>query len=192
MRDFLGLSLALGIAVAGGYLLTDRALATADQLSRQEAGVWRFWPQAGSTAADPYLRAITARRAILPMALGEGIGLVAQIDSDGEQLSSQCSYRLEGRMPGARVMTLSAYDPDGQPFKTIPGRTVLTSDEVLRDERGQFTVAISAAPMPGNWLPLGTSSDFTLVLRLYDTPLGANAAALTEAVLPTIIRTGCP
>jgi hypothetical protein len=192
MRDFLGLSMALGIAVAGGYLLTDRALATADQLSRQEAGIWHFWPRAGSTAADPYLRAITARRAILPMALGEGIGLVAERDSSGETLSSECSYRLAGRVPGARVMTLSAYDPDGQPFKTIPGRTVLTSDEVLRDEQGQFTVDISARPMPGNWLPLSNGAQFTLVLRLYDTPLGANAAALTEAVLPTVTRISCP
>ena len=34
------------------------------------------------------------------------------------------------------------------------------------------------APQPGNWLPLGVDGRFEVVLRLYDTPVSATAAAL--------------
>jgi hypothetical protein len=191
VRSFLGLTCALGIAVAGGYALTDVALGRADQFSRQDVGAWNFWPQAGSMQADPYLRAITARRAILPMGLGEGIGLVAQHDSTGAPLVSRCDYLLTGRMPSARALTISAYGLDGRPFQTGSGRTALNGDELLRQEDGAFSVAVSAEPAAGNWLPLAANMPFVLVLRLYDTPLGANAAALTEPSVPAVTQVRC-
>jgi hypothetical protein len=191
LRHFLGVTYALCIAVLGGAVLTALALDHGDRLSRRDVGVWHFWPEAGSPAADPYLRAVTARQALLPVALGEGIGLTARQDQDGAPLAGSCDYRIEGRAPSARVLTLSVYGLDGQPLVTPARRFAFAEDELLRDERGDFAIALSAEPKAGNWLPLEAGAPFVIMLRLYDTPLGANAAALTEASVPRIIRGAC-
>jgi hypothetical protein len=191
LRHFIGLTYALIIAVIGGALVTAAALDQGERLSRRDVGAWSFWPDSGSRKADPYLRAIGAQRALLPMALGEGIGLVARRDEDGASLDGNCDYSIEGRVPSARVVTLSVYGEDGKPLATPSGRIAFSEDELLRSEKGEFTVALSARAKPGNWLPLKAGSAFLVILRLYDTPLGANAAALTEISVPKILRVGC-
>jgi hypothetical protein len=189
--DFLGLTIALAVAVIGGFMLTGFALDHAERLSRNDVGPWSFWPQSGSVDADPYLRAITAQRAILPMGLGEGISLISIRDDDGERLNGQCSYRIEGRVPAARSLSLSVYGLNGQPFASKSARSAFTDEELLRDEQGIWSVALSSEAKPGNWLPVEAGEDFTVVLRLYDTPLSANAAALAANAVPRILREGC-
>jgi len=45
---------------------------------------------------------------------------------------------------------------------------------------------------PGNWLPSGGADRYVLVLRLYDTPVGAATRIGREAPMPSIARRACP
>jgi hypothetical protein len=62
---------------------------------------------------------------------------------------------------------------------------------VARDADGGFTIAVSASAHAGNWLPIGTKGAFALVLRLYDSPVGATAGAIDKRAMPRIAREAC-
>ncbi len=94
-------------------------------------------------------------------------------------------------MPAARAATLSVYDDNGRAFDNPAGRTFFSNEELTRSEEGVFSVILSADPQPGNWLPVAADARMVVVLRLYDTPLGANAAALTSESVPALERLSC-
>ncbi|MXQ14484.1 DUF1214 domain-containing protein [Microvirga makkahensis] len=153
-------------------------------------GPWKAWPALGSTSADPYMRAILARRGDVPLAIGEGLGFTATTDSDGRALDSACTYRVGADTPAARLWTFSVYDQNGRLLQTELGRNSFTSAEVLRDGQGRFTITLSRSLQDGNWLQLPPSGGFSMALRLYDTP-GAAGTGLTESSFPVIERVEC-
>jgi hypothetical protein len=186
-----GLMLAASVALIGGAALTRLALDHGEWFGLRQAGAWTFWPEAGSTAADPYQRAITARFGALPMGLGEGVALFATTDDFGQPLSGACRYAIEGRAPGARFLSLAAYRPDGSGFTHKTGRRAFTGDELLRDQNGSWRVTASARAADGDWLPVDPGGPFVLVLRLYDTPLSANASAIAANAVPAVRKLSC-
>ncbi len=153
-------------------------------------GPWQTWPQLGAPAADPYMRAIIARRGDVPLATGEGMGFMASVDNDGRPLDSACSYSIGPVAPIARVWTLTLYDQAGRLPPTELGRRSFTSAEVLRDTQDRFNITLSRTVQPGNWLQLPASGPFTVALRLYDPP-GAAGANLEESEMPVIQRLEC-
>lgn len=154
-------------------------------------GPWITWPRIGSRDADPYARAVVARTADIPLGLGEGLAFVALTDQDGRPLDSACTYRVGGTTPTARSWTLTLYGPQGRPVATDLGRSGFTASEVVRGDDGHFTVALSRTAVPGNWLQLPAGGSFTMMLRLYDTPVAAGSASLDAAALPAIVRGEC-
>jgi hypothetical protein len=180
------LLLALGLGLSSAYL----AMNGDPPFGSLRLGSWQAWPKLGSPEADPYMRAIIARRGDVPLATGEGLGFTARTDSEGKPLDSACTYTIGAVAPIARLWTLTLYDGDGRLPATELGRRSFTSAEVLRDSQDQFTVALSRNLQPGNWLQLPASGPFTLVLRLYDPP-GAAGANLEEVDFPVIRRLGC-
>jgi hypothetical protein len=153
-------------------------------------GPWQTWPQLGAPAADPYMRAIIARRGDVPLATGEGMGFMASVDNDGRPLDSACSYSIGPVAPIARVWTLTLYDQAGRLPPTELGRRSFTSAEVLRDTQDRFNITLSRTVQPGNWLQLPATGPFTVALRLYDPP-GAAGANLEESEMPVIQRLEC-
>ena len=180
-------------AVALGLGITSASLVLNGDypFGRLSAGPWKAWPQVGSRDADPYARAIVARRAEIPLAQGEGLTLTATADSAGRRLDSACAYRVGAVTPQARLWTLTLYDAAGRTVASDLGRSGLTSAEILRDADGRFAVVLARDARAGNWLQLPKSGPFTLVLRLYDTPVAAGSAALDPATLPTIEALEC-
>ena len=158
---------------------------------RVRVGSWTAWPRAGSPGADPYMRAIVARRGDLPLGLGEGLALLAAADNRGAPLSASCRYRLGTATPPARAWTLALYDENGRPLRSERGWSALTSSEVLRDLDGRFTVTLSREASPGNWMALPETGSVSLMLRLYDTPVAAGSAALDPELFPSIERLDC-
>ncbi len=156
-------------------------------------GAWRVAAKAGSIDADPYTRAALARSGEIPLALGEGLELVARVDSSGRALDRRCVYRVGSHTPAARYWTLSLTDAEGFPVDNAAGRYGFRSSEILRDGDGGFSVYVSEVVHSGNWLPIGHVDTFTLALRLYDTPLAATAGAggIETSSVPTIVREGC-
>jgi len=180
------IGLALGV-VASGAMLAD------PPFGATTIGPWRVAAKAGSLEADPYTRAALSRSGEIPLALGEGLKLVAKIDSAGRPLDRRCAYRVGSRTPASRYWTLSLVDLDGYPVENAAGRYGFRSSEILRDGDGGFSIYVAAIAHSGNWLPIGHVDQFALALRLYDTPLAASAGAggIEKASVPKIEREGC-
>ena len=64
------------------------------------------------------------------------------------------------------------------------------SMELTRDTAGDFTITIAPQAQPGDWLPAPKAGSFTLLLRLYDTPVGPGSALSSQQV-PAITRRSC-
>lgn len=152
------------------------------------AGPWLLWPRVGSREIDPYARAIVSRRGELPLGVGEGIALHARTDDSGRALDPSCIYTIGPGVPQTRAWTLTAYDGQGRAQDEL-GRVF--SGGIVRKPDGGFEIAAAREVQAGNWLRLPAQEPITLVLRLYDTPIVAGAAALDPASVPRIERLGC-
>ena len=177
----LGICLGLGSAYA--------ALNSHFPFEATQIGVWRAWPKTGSRQIDPYARAILGRGAYLPLGVGEGLAFVADRDDAGRYLDSACRYELTGRVPPARGWSLNRVIPAGAAEEDV--RTGFADSEIVRAEDRTFTIALSSAAAGGNWLPLSKQGHFSLILRLYDTPVSSTAHDINASLMPVIRRTGC-
>lgn len=174
-------------------------LATADYATRGgypfggvRVGAWTAWPKVGSVGADPYARAVNARRGEIPLAIGEGMLLTAEQDESGRGLDAACTYRVAGVTPPARAWTVTVAGRGPRDSDTAPMREGFTATEILRETDGQFVITLSPEVQPGNWLPMPRAKGpVRLALRLYDTPVAASAGSLDRSAVPAIIRTGC-
>lgn len=180
------LLLALGLGLGSAFVV----LSGEPPFGRVQLGPWMTWPRLGSPEADPYMRAIRSRRADVPLATGEGLELKADIDSEGQRLTSTCTYRVGSTMPAARLWTLTLYDEAGRLASSALGRSGFTSAEILRDAQDGFAIVLSRDLQAGNWLQLPSSGSFSIVLRLYDPP-GAAGAVLNARNFPSITRVEC-
>ena len=154
-------------------------------------GPWTTWPGVGTASIDPYARAIQARSGEVALVAAVGVMFVADRDSSGAPLSGRCTYRISGPLPYARLWTLGLDTVSGGTVDNAARRHAFTSAGILRRQDGSFTIEVSPVVHPGNWLPAPAGGPFILVLRLYETPLGATPAELGTAPLPTIAATDC-
>ncbi|MGQ0445008.1 MAG: DUF1214 domain-containing protein [Beijerinckiaceae bacterium] len=155
------------------------------------AGPWTSWPRNDTSETDPYTRAILAYSGEMSLIESEGMSFVARGDSNGAEFGPACDYVLKGEIPSARYWTLTLLSPAGAPIANAAGRQGFTSSEVLRASNGQFEITLSRHARPGNWLPIGGTAKFILVLRLYDSEPGAAATTLDAAHLPGLVRSRC-
>ncbi|VUD71066.1 DUF1214 domain-containing protein [Methylobacterium symbioticum] len=194
-RRSAGLGLALYALALGGAL----GLASADWATRGgypfggvTVGAWTLWPRAGSTAADPYTRAVNARRGEIPLAVGEGLLMTAAADDAGRTLDAACTYSITGATPPARAWTLTVTGRGAADPVRPPIRESFTSTEVLRERDGRFAITLGPEAEPGNWLPSPRAEGpLRLALRLYDTPVAASAGSLDRDSVPAITRVAC-
>lgn len=179
----------LGIGTA--YLVIERE----QPLNAVTIGPWQAYPKAGTPDADPYSVAIYTRGAVIPLASGEGLALIARTDTSGNLLDPTCQYRIAGQTPSARLWTLVAQDGHGGLVETLPGRVHLVSSEILRRPDGSFEVTAARDAHSGNWLPLAANAQagdgLRFVLRLYDAPV-TTGSAIDGVSMPSIERIACP
>ncbi|MFV0281135.1 MAG: DUF1214 domain-containing protein [Rhodoblastus sp.] len=155
------------------------------------SGAWTSWPKAGSAEADPYARAIIARHAATPLGNGEGLAFFALHDDEGRPLDGSCEYTLAGSTPAARLWTLNLFTRDGRLLAPGPGRKSLTSDQLLRSAKGEFTITIAPSVRAGNWLSTPRGASFAIMLNLYDTSVSPTQASLSGLKLLSIARGIC-
>jgi hypothetical protein len=192
VRLLLGVLFALMIAASCGLGATWFAVTHAAAFGPIRVGAWKAWPKTGTPDIDPYARATMARNGDLPVASGDGIAFFARADDAGHPLDGRCEIVLEGITPAARFWTLTVYDPDGRLIVNAADRYAFTSQEIIRQADGHFAIAIAPRARSGNWLPTGGVDHIILVLRLYDTPVGAATRIGREAPMPSIAESGCP
>jgi hypothetical protein len=185
--SFLTLLLAAAIGLGATWLTISRGVA----FGALSIGAWTAWPKSGSPEIDPYARASIARSGELPIGLGDGVAFYARGDNAGHDFDGRCTFTLTGLTPAARYFTITLYDPAGRLVANTLDRHGFTSEELLRDIDGRFTINIAPRARPGNWLPTGGIDRYVLVLRLYDTPIGVRNRTSKEAPMPAIARKDC-
>lgn len=191
MRLLVLVLIAVGIALGLGGWSVQYALARFEGTQALVIGAWHSDRTAGSPTADPYSKARQARSGDLVLGLGEGVAFQARVDTGGRELRRECSYRLEGIYPPARVATLAAYDPEGRLVPVAEGRPGhLVSSNWMRRDDNSALVQVGALPQPGNWLALSGEGPFVLALTFYDTPVSTDSGA-APIPMPYIVRTGC-
>jgi hypothetical protein len=191
MLTVYSLLLALGLGLGSAWLVLNGD----PPFGGRKLGPWLTWPKLGSPEADPYMRAIVARRGDVPLAVGEGLTFVAEKDNSGRSLDSACAYRVGSVTPQARLWTMTIHPSGGASPSEVAamselGRSGFTSSEILRRPDDGFDIFLSKDLSAGNWLQLRTEGAFSLVLRLYDL-VGAAGANLDADELPTIERLEC-
>lgn len=174
------------VGLGGTWIMLESGAA----IESVQVGPWVSRLPVGQGVANPYARAALARSGEIPIAATEAITFVARTDAEGRPLSSACSYTLNSDRIIARWWTLTVRDANGELIDNPMRRHSFTSDNVVREKDGSFSVTLSSEAAPGNWLPSGGPGRLVLTLRLYDTPLYTNGA-LQESPLPTISRSAC-
>ncbi len=183
--------LALAVAVGGGAASVGMVLNSQEGIGAVSVGPWTAFPDIGTPEADPYSKARVARDGVLALGRAEGLSFVADRDSTGVTLKSECSYRIEGALPVARFWTLYATDRGHIALKSgIRRDASMHSLEVLRQADNSISIAVGARPEPGNWLAVGGVGAMNLVLTLYDTPI-ASSTGLSGIEMPRIVRIQC-
>ncbi|WP_345821307.1 DUF1214 domain-containing protein [Methylobacterium fujisawaense] len=183
---------ALALGALLGLASADWATSGGYPFGGVQVGAWTAWPRAGAANADPYTRAVNARRGEIPLAVGEGLLLTAAVDDAGQALDATCTYRIGGATPPARAWTITVAGRGPRDPGRAPLREGFTSTEVLRAPDGWFSIVLAPDVQPGNWLPSPRASGpVRLALRLYDTPVAASVGSLDRSSVPAVTRLGC-
>lgn len=185
--SFFTFLLAAAIGLGATWLTLTRGVA----FGSLTIGAWTAWPKNGSQDIDPYAHAGIARDGELPIGIGDGVAFYARADGKGHEFDGRCTFTLSGMTPPARYWTVTLYNVRGGLVANAIDRHGFTSQEIIRDVEGRFTITAAPLARPGNWLPTGGIERFVLVWRLYDTPIGVATATMKEGPMPAVERKGC-
>jgi hypothetical protein len=182
-------ALILGIGTA--WYMIERG----SPLTTVSVGPWKSWLSEGNPNADPYTRAHLARSGRLPLTSTVARYFVANADTRGRTLSSDCEYLIIGSPLNARWWSLAVYDEYGSLIANPSNRYSFNSEEAIRRGDGSLRINLARNARPENWLPGGTEPDrdLVLVLRVYgsrDTDISGIGQVPPDR-LPKIERIRC-
>ena len=180
----------IGLACLVGVLSANYVVQGRAGLVNQTSGQWGWWPNAGSTAIDPYTRFHFLAQHRLPMSKFETFEVEAKLDKQGRPLDADCVYQLSGRIPDARWWSLASYVADGDNGGAAPEFS-MSAHDVVSENDGSVVITISKQIRAGNWMKPVGSDEFTLLLRLYNPANSLGSAAALSSEMPSIIRQGC-
>ena len=183
--------LALVLAAGVGVGLTWTTTTRGTELGTLTIGAWTARPRTGTSDIDPYSRATITRNGELPIGTGDGIAFTTRADDRKRPLDGRCDVVVSGVTPPARFWTLTLYDGKGHLVANSLQRYGFTSEEVVRSADGTFEIHIASRARAGNWLPTGGIERYTLMLRLYDTPVGVATRSKRDAPMPAIATASC-
>jgi len=184
--------LALALATVVGVGTTWMTATKGTDLGTLTIGSWTARPKTGTADIDPYSRATIVRNGELPIGTGDGIAFTASRDDRNKALDGRCDVVVSGVTPPARFWTLTLYDSKGHLVANSLQRYGFTSEEIVRGSDGGFEIRVASRARAGNWLPTGGIERYTLMLRLYDTPVGVATRSKRDAPMPAVATVGCP
>jgi hypothetical protein len=184
--------LALALATFVGIGTTWMTATKGTDLGTLTIGSWTARPKTGTADIDPYSRATIVRNGELPIGTGDGVAFTTASDDKKKPLDGRCDVVLSGVTPPARFWTLTLYDSKGHVVANALQRYGFTSQEIVRAADGSFEIHVASRSRSGNWLPTGGIERYSLMLRLYDTPVGVATRSQREAPMPAITTAGCP
>jgi hypothetical protein len=155
---------------------------------------WMGSKLTGSTAADPYTRAMIAKSGLLALNRSETIYFTLTKDEHGRALTQNCAYQLKGGPFPARWWSVTIYAADDYLPKNHDGAFSIDDTRTQKDPGGGWTAAVSLQrPGPGgapNWISTWDAGNFSLTLRLYN-PSPEAAADPHVIAFPQITTQSC-
>jgi len=147
---------------------------------------------------DKHQRAMISIKALFALRESEVVYFLASEDSDGNPLSSDYSYVMEGPAPDARYWSYTIYGQDfylidneqdiyGYNMDNIQYIDESDNPEMPSNIKGNHQVVLSNKKQEGNWLPTGSEDQLNITLRMYN-PSPAVYNNLATVPLPTIKR----
>lgn len=153
-------------------------------------GRWVHSRAAGSTAADPYTRAIIAREGLLALSAREALYFSLHEDDQGRPLSEGCIYELSGRPLDARWWSVTLYAGDNFLAQNTDAAHSIDASRV--GNSAPWSARIS--PVRGDarhWLSSREARrGFIIMLRVYNPQRDFRASAETLPVLTTVSCAG--
>lgn len=172
----LGLGSAWGALQFGGAAFTE------------QYGRWHFSRAAGSSAADPYTRAIIARSGLLALSAREAVYFSLYQDDQGRPLSESCIYELNGRPLDARWWSVTLYADDDFLAQNTDSAHSVDASRAGNDAPW----AIKISPVRGDaqhWLSSREARrGFVLMLRVYNPQRDFHPS---EDALPVLTTVSC-
>jgi hypothetical protein len=154
---------------------------------RIQLGPWRHYPAYGSSRANPYVRAQAMLEGPGVLRRSEVIYFIADHDDDGRPLQTARSYRIEGKDLDARWWSVTVYGGNHHLCDNRLNRYSFSSANIARNPDGTWTIRLSRAEQPGNWIPTGDGQRFEVFLRMYN-PAATVLEDVGSVDLPRIVR----
>lgn len=183
----------IAAVIAGVVLGLGSAWATltfAGATFTEQYGHWHFSRAAGSTAADPYTRAIIARAGLLALSAREAVYFSLYEDEQGRPLSESCVYELNGRPLDARWWSVTLYADDNFLAQNTDSAHSVDATRVGNDEPW----AARISPVRGDaqhWLSSREARrGFVIMLRVYNPQRDFRPSEQSLPVLTTVSCAG--
>ena len=183
----------LGIII--GALSAFQAISTGWSVEVRKNNAWRMHQNYASAELSIYARAYLERSGHLPLPQDQAIYFFTYKDSDGNDLTANCDYEINGDDFQVYWWSISLHDSDFIKFENPSRRYSFNMANLVRQNDGRYKISISAKAKTGNWLPVNDQAAqdgaaFMLSLRLY----GVERIMIGEAEqlsLPSVKRLGC-
>lgn len=153
-------------------------------------GAWSFNRAAGSTAADPYTRAIIARYGLLALSSHEALYFTVDRDEHGAPLTESCIYDLTGRDLDARWWSVTLYAHDSFLVQNDDHAASIDASRVSAGADGYWHARVSSVEGDAvHWLSSRAARrGFSLTLRVYNPQ---REFAPSEDELPKLTTVSC-
>lgn len=156
----------------------------------EEIGHWRHNRAAGSTAADPYTRAIIARVGLLALSAREARYFTLYEDEHDRPLSESCIYELSGPPMDVRWWSVTLYADDNFLAQNNDGAHSVDATRIGDNSAWRARIAPVRGDAP-YWISSREARrGFSLTLRVYNPQRDFRASAETLPVLTTVSCAG--
>lgn len=181
---------AIGAGVILGAASAWAALEYGRSSFQEHFGVWSFSRAAGSSAADPYTRAIIARAGLLALSAREAVYFTLEQDERGRPLDEGCVYEISSPPLNTRWWSLTLYASDNYLARNDDHALSVDASRALTSPDGGWRARVS--PVRGdaaNWISSRNAGrGFSLTLRAYNPRPEFRPSAET---LPAIRTVSC-
>ncbi len=193
MRSFFLSALTFVIAAGAGAFLAHSNISDGVGFSRETVDGWLASGAAGATDADPWTRAVVAKKGLMALNKNETIYFSRATDDRNDRLREECSYILTGKSLRARWWSITLYAGDYYLAQNEDGAHSIDATRVVveQSDADAYRVLIArTADGTSNWLSTRNAGAPNLVLRMYhpDPDIRDNPSGLD---LPDIERVDC-
>ncbi|NBB16828.1 DUF1214 domain-containing protein [Caulobacter sp. SLTY] len=185
-----GLAIIAGLVV-GVYSAQKVMTSPGASFATARGGIWRTSLDVGSTTANPYVRAVVARRGLLGLSSQETVYYNAVVDRDGQPLREACDYEVTGKGLPARWWSITLYAEDDFLARNADDAPSIDATSIVAGPDGAWKARISRERAgAANWVSSKAAGGMALSLRVYN-PAPTVIADPLSVDLPVIRLLGC-